>query len=158
MKKILVLIILLILLASLSALASEKLPSGEKGKETTYEEVKSGEKQAQETEEEHEKIPLILLLQWIGIFMILGIAGQFTYKWIKRVHTRKEALRAYLLTILVVLVLSLNYHPDIKNFHESPSIGFVKFLLLLASGTLLTLYGVLGRHDEHEEDAHGGEE
>ncbi len=159
MKKILVLIILLSLLTSLSAFAFEKSapPSG-KGKETAHKEVKTEEKQAQETEEEHEKIPFILLLQWIGIFMILGIAGQFAFKWVKGVHGRKEILQAYFLTFLALLVLSLNYHPDVKHFHEPPSIGLIKFLLFLISGVLLTLYGVLGRHDEHEESAHGGEE
>jgi len=159
LKKILVLIILLSLLTSLSAFASEKsVPPTEKSKETAQEEVKTEEKQAQEPEEEHEKIPFILLLQWIGIFMILGIAGQFAFKWVKGVRTHRESWRAYFLALLTVLVLSLNYHPDIKRFHEPPLIGLIKFLLFLISGVLLTLYGVLGRHDEHEEGAHGGEE
>ncbi len=107
--------------------------------------------------EEHAKTPLLLYLQWISILLIFGIASHYTFQWIKGKATHKDGLRAYILTILVLIVISLNYHPEIKHFHEPPAISFIKFLLAVGSGALLTLYGVLGRHDEHEEESHGGE-
>lgn len=150
MKKVLILILVLTIILNstfLPVFASE----AHSEKEAKTEKVHTSE------HEEHAKVPFLLYLQWISILLIFGIASQYTFQWIKGRVSHKNGLRAYILTILVLIVISLNYHPEIKHFHEPPAISFIKFLFAVGSGALLTLYGVLGRHDEHEEESHGGE-
>jgi hypothetical protein len=113
--------------------------------------IASEEKMEKAHAEEEKKIPVLYYLQWAILILIFTFSLFFAYKvkQISRLYDRKEL--AYILTFLALLAYSLNYHPQIKEYHELPWIGSMKFLLTVADGALLTYYGVLGRHEEYEE-------
>ena len=112
--------------------------------------VLATEERVESPHEEH-KVPLPYYLQWMALLFILIISLFFVYQVKKVNHNYDKKELAYILTFLAVLAFSLNYHPQIKEYHELPLMGLMKFLVAVADGALLTFYGVLGRHDENEE-------
>jgi hypothetical protein len=106
---------------------------------------------AEEGQEEHTgPPPFMYFMQWLILISTFGLGLGYLVTVRTKGRSRHEGLRlAYALTILVFLFFALNYYPSITEYHEPGTIGFLKFLLLLLTGALITFYGVLGRHEEH---------
>lgn len=128
---------------------AEKGAKEEAGAETEEAGTEEGE------EAKHEGPPPVMYFaQWLTLLaaFVLGLtyAGKVRSKG--RSHHEGTKL-AYALTVLVLLYFALNYYPAVVEYNESRlepgMISLLKVLLLLATGALVTFYGVLGRHDEH---------
>ncbi len=107
-----------------------------------------------ETLHEEQKTPFFYYFQWAALLLILIISLFFVYQVKRASYHDKGKKLAYILTFLTLLAYSLNYHPEIEEYakhSELPLVGMIKFFVTLADGALLTYYGVLGRHEEHEE-------
>jgi Na+-transporting NADH:ubiquinone oxidoreductase subunit NqrB len=108
------------------------------------------ERVVESVQKEH-NASLLYVLQWAALIFIFLFSLFYVFKVKRTEHRYEGKWLAYVLTLLVVLAYSLNYHPAIKEYAELPQLGLVKFLVAVANGALLTFYGVLGRHDEHVE-------
>lgn len=119
----------------------------------TQEALASQESVEESTKDEAEHSsppPFMYLVQWIMLIaaFILGLL------YLKKVRTEGKPRHegtglAYALIVLVFIFFALGYYPSVAEYHESGLVSLFKFLLLLITGILVTLYGVLGRHEEH---------
>jgi len=109
------------------------------------------------TEPHHGPSPLYYF-QWLILLSILILGLFYALRLKRKGKPKHENLRlAFLFTLLVFTYYGLNYLPAIKEYHEPAFSSLIKFFLLIASGSLTVLYGILGRHNEHEPD-HSNEE
>lgn len=128
--------------------AAEKESAGE------AETAKEAEGEAKEGEGEGEghegPPPAMYFIQWLVLLTSFGLSLAYVRKVCAKGKPHHEGLKlAYALTVLVLVYFGLNYYPTLVEFHEPGMASFVKFLLLLTTGALVTFYGVLGRHEEH---------
>ncbi len=119
----------------------------ETGQKDTKEETKG---KAEKTEEGHgESPPFMYFAQWAALMSAFGLGLWYAIKVRTKGKPRHEGITlAYVLTIFVLLYFALGYYPAVVEYHEPGIASLLKFLLLIATGILVTLYGVLGRHEE----------
>lgn len=90
--------------------------------------------------------PGLYYLQWIVLIAVflLGIAYLVRLVKLGRPSQKKTGLGA-LLVALIFLYFGLGYYPSLQSFHEASAIGFLKFVLMISTGILVVIYGVLGK-------------
>jgi len=94
--------------------------------------------------------PAVYFVQWLILLSSLVIGLFYAYKIRTKGKPRHEGIKiSYVLTLLVLTYFGLGYYPTLTSYHEPGVVSFLKFILLLIAGALVTYYGVLGRHDEH---------
>lgn len=129
--------------------------------------------------EVHHAPPVYYYVQWALLFLILvlGINYVLSLKvtgkrkvfvinaekitsWIPPTLRPKHEGLAYILAGAVFTIFLIGYSSAVFEYHEPTWLIFVRFILYFLAGILMTCYGVLGRHDEHEAEeehpsAHG---
>lgn len=94
--------------------------------------------------------PAVYFVQWLILLSALVIGIFYANKIRSKGKPRHEGIKiAYVLTLLALTYFGLGYYPTLTSYHEPGAVSFLKFILLLITGALVTFYGVLGRHDEH---------
>ncbi len=151
-KRLLILSLIFILIISFSVpvLAAEKPATHEKPHEEVHAESETAKHEAEH--EEHHGPPPVYFLQWGLLLIVFGLSTSYVRKIRTHGRSHHEGLTlAYILTFLILICYALNYHPSMHAYHEPPAVGFLKFGIMILAGAFVTVYGILGRHEEHEE-------
>ncbi|MDP3013695.1 MAG: hypothetical protein Q8M92_05590 [Candidatus Subteraquimicrobiales bacterium] len=123
----------------------------------------------------HHAAPFYYYVQWVLLFLVLGLGLNYVLSlrfakklklpfskikkvkvnnWIPPTLRPKHEGLAYIITGAVMAIFLIGYTPAVFNYHESTPLIVIRLVLYLLAGIFVTTYGVLGRHDEHEEEAH----
>jgi len=94
-------------------------------------------------------------IHWILVVSLLFVAvNALVEKLVK--EDEPETMRAYgTLVLLVIILFIFEQFPGIAHYHDSASMGFLKFVIKMFAGLCLTILGILGMHEHHEDDEHG---
>jgi len=107
--------------------------------------------------EEHEANGSVAMniVHWCFLFFLLFVAVKSLLS--KLVFKEEdETMKSYgALVFLVIFFYAYEQMPGIAHYHDSVFWGFLKFIIKMFTGVCLTVIGILGMHEHHEDDEHG---
>jgi len=126
----------------------EKHEHGEKAMHSEHEEHEHGEHAA------HGSMSLNII-HWCFLFFLMFAAVKSLLS--KLVFKEDdETMKSYgALVLMVIFLYAYEQIPGMAHYKDAASWGFLKFILKMFTGICLTIIGIVGMHEHHEDDEHG---
>jgi len=95
------------------------------------------------------------VVHWCFLFFLMFVAVRSLLSKVV-FGEEDETMKSYgALVLMVILLYAYEQIPGIAHYHDSAFWGFLKFILKMFTGICLTVIGILGMHEHHEDDEHG---
>ncbi len=113
-----------------------------------------GHAKTHESSGEHEGSFTMNVIHWIFLMFLFFTAVNVLIE--KFAHENEVEVTKNLgaLVFMVIFFYTFEQMPGIAHYHDAPSLGFLKFIIKMLTGAILTIIGILCMHEHHDEDAH----
>lgn len=100
--------------------------------------------------------PILYWFNWLLLLIAIGVLIMYLLKSGKGIKAKKTYHSigfAVTLGLLTTMIVTISLLPSVGHYHESPPVGFTRFILMITMGFLLIAYG-FREHEVHKHASH----